>query len=195
MVVMLTRIRKQVKRIIEPLAETLAGANIRANYITVLGLIFAIIYFLEIMSYNIILGIIFLIISALMDAIDGEVARVSNTVSPFGSFLDSTLDRVEDILYISAFIFLGFSSYLVAIAVGLSLVISYIRAKAESLGLKMEGRGIIERGERIIFVLIILLVYVIVNKIVSVYIFYIFLMLTAITVIQRFYVVYSLLRK
>ncbi|WP_016730161.1 archaetidylinositol phosphate synthase [Saccharolobus islandicus] len=195
MVTMLTRIRRQIKRIIEPLAKTLAKFGVGANLITLLGLIFAIIYYFEIMRTNTALGIVFLVISAIMDGIDGEVARVSNTASPLGSFLDSTLDRIEDILYISAFIFLGFTSYLVAIAVGLSLTISYIRAKAESLGLKMEGRGIIERGERIIFVFIILLLYLIVSKQISLYVFYLFMLLTAITVIQRFHAVYSLLRK
>ncbi|MCH4814776.1 MAG: archaetidylinositol phosphate synthase [Saccharolobus sp.] len=195
MVVMLTRIRRQIKRIIEPLAKTLAKFGISANFITFLGLIFAIVYYFEIMRTNTALGIVFLVISAIMDGIDGELARISNTASPLGSFLDSTLDRIEDILYISAFIFLGFTSYLVAIAVGLSLTISYIRAKAESLGLKMEGRGIIERGERIIFVFIILLFYIIVSKQISLYVFYLFLLLTAITVIQRFHAVYSLLRK
>ncbi|WP_218258696.1 archaetidylinositol phosphate synthase [Saccharolobus shibatae] len=195
MVVMLTRIRRQIKRIIEPLAKTLAKFGISANFITLLGLIFAIVYYFEIMRTNTALGIVFLVISAIMDGIDGELARISNTASPLGSFLDSTLDRIEDILYISAFIFLGFTSYLVAIAVGLSLTISYIRAKAESLGLKMEGRGIIERGERIIFVFIILLFYIIVSKQISLYVFYLFLLLTAITVIQRFHAVYSLLRK
>nr|WP_206760544.1 archaetidylinositol phosphate synthase [Sulfolobus islandicus] len=192
---MLTRIRRQIKRIIEPLAKTLAKFGVGANVITLLGLIFAIIYYFEIMRTNIALGIVFLVISAIMDGIDGEVARVSNTASPLGSFLDSTLDRIEDILYISAFIFLGFTSYLVAITVGLSLTISYIRAKAESLGLKIEGRGIIERGERIIFVFIILLLYLIVSKQISLYVFYLFMLLTAITVIQRFHAVYSLLRK
>jgi archaetidylinositol phosphate synthase len=192
---MLTRIRRQIKRIIEPLAKTLAKFGVGANVITLLGLIFAIIYYFEIMRTNTALGIVFLVISAIMDGIDGEVARVSNTASPLGSFLDSTLDRIEDILYISAFIFLGFTSYLVAITVGLSLTISYIRAKAESLGLKMEGRGIIERGERIIFVFIILLLYLIVSKQISLYVFYLFMLLTAITVIQRFHAVYSLLRK
>ncbi|ADX82886.1 archaetidylinositol phosphate synthase [Saccharolobus islandicus] len=195
MVTMLTRIRRQIKRIIEPLAKTLAKFGVGANVITLLGLIFAIIYYFEIMRTNIALGIVFLVISAIMDGIDGEVARVSNTASPLGSFLDSTLDRIEDILYISAFIFLGFTSYLVAITVGLSLTISYIRAKAESLGLKIEGRGIIERGERIIFVFIILLLYLIVSKQISLYVFYLFMLLTAITVIQRFHAVYSLLRK
>jgi len=192
---MLTRIRRQIKRIIEPLAKTLAKFGVGANVITLLGLIFAIIYYFEIMRTNTALGIVFLVISAIMDGIDGEVARVSNTASPLGSFLDSTLDRIEDILYISAFIFLGFTSYLVAITVGLSLTISYIRAKAESLGLKMEGRGMIERGERIIFVFIILLLYLIVSKQISLYVFYLFMLLTAITVIQRFHAVYSLLRK
>ncbi|BDB97400.1 archaetidylinositol phosphate synthase [Saccharolobus caldissimus] len=192
---MITKIRRQSKRILTPIAKFLAKLHITPNYITLFGLIFSLLYFFEMMLSNLIFSIIFLIISALMDALDGEVARILNKSSNLGSFLDSTLDRVEDTLYISSFIFINFPSVLVVLSVGFSLIISYIRAKADALGLKMEGRGIIERGERIIFVFIILLVYIIFSKEVSLYIFYLFLVLTLITVIQRFYVVYSALRK
>lgn len=192
---MITKIRRQSKRILTPIAKFLAKLHITPNYITLFGLIFSLLYFFEMMLNNLIFSVIFLIISALMDALDGEVARVLNKSSNLGSFLDSTLDRVEDILYISSFIFINFPSVLVALSVGFSLIISYIRAKADALGLKIEGRGIIERGERIIFVFIILLFYIIFSKEVSLYIFYLFLLLTLITVIQRFYIVYSALRK
>ncbi len=191
---MLNQIRKQTKRVLTPIARAFLRINLSPNLITVLGLIFSFIYFFTMMKLNVVIAILFLILSSLMDAIDGEVARLSNKVSKFGSFLDSTLDRIEDIIYITGFIFIGFPSYLIALGVGLSLVISYIRAKAESLGLKMEGRGIIERGERIIFVLLILLIYLILGEVASLYLFYLFLVLTLITVIQRFYVVYSALK-
>ncbi|MEM0015795.1 MAG: archaetidylinositol phosphate synthase [Saccharolobus sp.] len=191
---MITKIRRQSKKILRPIAKVLVDIHVKANYITIVGLIFSLFYFFEMMGKNVIIALLFLILSALMDAIDGEVARLSNSVSSLGSFLDSTLDRIEDTLYISAFIFINFPSFLVAITVGLSLVISYIRAKAEALGIKMEGRGIIERGERIVFILIILLLSVFSYEI-SLYVYYLFLLLTSITVVQRLYVVYTVLAK
>ena len=191
---MITKIRRQSKKILRPIAKVLVDIHVKANYITITGLIFSLFYFFEMMGKNVIIALLFLILSALMDAIDGEVARLSNSVSSLGSFLDSTLDRIEDTLYISAFIFINFPSFLVAITVGLSLVISYIRAKAEALGIKMEGRGIIERGERIVFILIILLLSVFSYEI-SLYVYYLFLLLTSITVVQRLYVVYTVLAK
>ena len=191
---MITKIRRQSKKILRPIAKVLVDIHVKANYITITGLIFSLFYFFEMMGKNVIIALLFLILSALMDAIDGEVARLSNSVSSLGSFLDSTLDRIEDTLDISAFILINFPSFLVAITVGLSLVISYIRAKAEALGIKMEGRGIIERGERIVFILIILLLSVFSYEI-SLYVYYLFLLLTSITVVQRLYVVYTVLAK
>lgn len=189
--VLITKIRKQSKRILRPIALALIKINISANTITFMGLILSFLY-LAIMYFlkDIIIGLILLALSAFMDAIDGEVARLSNKAGSKGSFLDSSLDRIEDINYISGLFSLGFTPLLVGLLIGVSITISYLRAKAESLGIKMEGRGIIERGERIIFLVILLLLYLL-SFTVSYYFFLIFLILSIITVIQRFITVYS----
>ncbi|WP_205760709.1 archaetidylinositol phosphate synthase [Acidianus sulfidivorans] len=190
MVRMITRLRKESKRILTPIANSLVNLGINANSITVMGLILAFVYFGVMFIFkNPIYGIILLILSSLSDALDGEVARISGKAGNKGAFLDSSLDRIEDILFLSVFSFY-FNSYLVGILIGLSLVIPYLRARAEALGIKAEGKGIIERGERIIFTILILLLIAI-NINIAQYIFYVFIILSAVTVIQRFYLVIS----
>ncbi|MBB5252404.1 CDP-alcohol phosphatidyltransferase family protein [Sulfurisphaera ohwakuensis] len=188
---MITKIRKQSKKILQPIALALIKINVSANTITFVGLILSFLY-LAIMYFlkDIIIGLILLALSAFMDAIDGEVARLSNKAGSKGSFLDSSLDRIEDINYISGLFSLGFTPLLIGLLIGVSVTISYLRAKAESLGIKMEGRGIIERGERIMFLVILLLLYLL-SFTISYYFFLIFLILSIITVIQRFIAVYS----
>ena len=191
MLVLLTKLRKQSKKILQPIAKALVKAKLSANIITIIGLVFSFIY-LGIMLYsrNVILGILLLALSAFMDALDGEIARMGSKAGPKGSFLDSSLDRIEDINYISGLFALGYTPVILGFLIGVSVVISYLRAKAESLGLKMEGKGLIERGERIIFLLVLLIIYLISHKI-SYYFLLVFLLLSIITVIQRFITIYS----
>ncbi|AWR94819.1 archaetidylinositol phosphate synthase [Acidianus brierleyi] len=192
---MITRLRKESKKILRPIASALSKLGISANLMTIIGLVLALLYFIIIMLFrNPLYGLVLIIFSSLADALDGEIARITGKAGVLGSFLDSSLDRIEDTLFLSALCFLGFQSYLVAILVGLSLIIPYLRAKAESLGIKAEGKGIIERGERLIFIMIILLISMFYFQI-STYIFYIFIILSAITVIQRFFLVSSSLPK
>jgi len=189
--VLLTKLRRQSKKILQPIAKGFVKAKITANTITLLGFLISFLY-LGIMLYlkNVILGIILLALSAFMDALDGEIARMSGKAGPKGSFLDSSLDRIEDINYISGLYALGYNPLVLGILIGVSLVIPYLRAKGESLGLKMEGRGIIERGERIIFLLLLLVIYLFSFNI-SYYFLLIFLVLSIVTVIQRFLAIYS----
>ena len=190
MLVLITRLRRQTKKVLQPIAKGFVKAKITANTTTILGLVISFIY-LGVMLYlrDVILGILLLALSAFMDALDGEIARISGKAGSKGSFLDSSLDRIEDINYITGLYALGYTPIIIGLLIGVSLLIPYLRAKAESLGIKMEGRGIIERGERIIFLLILLLIYLFSFKI-SYYFLLVFLILSVITVIQRFIAIY-----
>ncbi len=191
MVSLITKLRSQSKRILNPIARSIAKNGISANFLTTLGLALSAVYAIVIfITRNALLGVLVIVMSSFMDALDGEVARVKGEASQFGAFLDSSFDRLEDTLFISPLVFLGFNSFLVATLIGFSLTISYLRAKAELAGLKMEGRGIVERGERIILTALTLLVYFF-NHDVSLVLFYVFYVLSLVTVIQRFYAVLS----
>ena len=104
----------------------------------------------------IILGGIVLLISGFFDIVDGAVARVTKSSSRKGSFLDSSLDKLSEVA-----VFLGLAigdlaePLLCMIALSLSRIVSYIRARAESLGIELKGIGIGERAERLLILAII----------------------------------------
>lgn len=188
---MITKLRATLKKVTIRIASVFVSAGISANTLTFVGLIFAILYFIILYFYrNPIIGALLVALSAFMDGIDGEVARLSRTAGPRGAFIDSSLDRIEDIFYISGFLFFQINSILIALLVGFSLSISYIRAKGELLGLKMEGIGLIERGERILFVLASLIFLEFFYKL-SLGLLVTLLILSIITVVQRFVYVYN----
>jgi CDP-diacylglycerol--glycerol-3-phosphate 3-phosphatidyltransferase len=114
------------------------------------------------------------------------VAKASNTASQRGAFFDSTIDRITDALLLGgiAWYFAGhespYMSMLPFAVAAVSALISYQRAKAESLGLDAKG-GLMERAERIIAICVGLL-----YEPLLIPILWVMLVLTSITAIQRF---------
>jgi archaetidylinositol phosphate synthase len=112
--------------------------------------------------YASVIGSILLLISGFFDVIDGSVARVTKQTSKKGAFLDSSFDKVSE-----AIIFIGIAvgnlanPILCMIALSLSIIVSYVRARAESLGVELKGIGIGERAERLLIIAIIGMVPVI----------------------------------
>ncbi|RLG46070.1 MAG: CDP-alcohol phosphatidyltransferase family protein [Thermoproteota archaeon] len=101
-----------------------------------------------------------MVLSSLLDAVDGQVARRTGRASRSGAFLDSTLDRVSDAAYVATLYVLGVLGPLPSLALLASAyLVSYTRARAEALGLGMEGVGLAERGERSVLILLALLLY------------------------------------
>jgi CDP-diacylglycerol--glycerol-3-phosphate 3-phosphatidyltransferase len=132
------------------------------------------------------LGLVLVILAALPDLFDGALAKASNTSSQRGAFFDSVIDRVTDALLFGgvAWYFASEESPHMAMLpfaiMALSSVISYQRAKAESLGLDAKG-GLMERAERIILFCLGLLIPPLLIPIL-----WVMLVLTGITAIQRF---------
>lgn len=155
MIKILTRFRAKIKKIIRPLVEKLALTGLEPNHVTILGLVVAFLTPLSVIYFGSLGYIVFVAISALLDALDGELARLKNRASRLGAFLDSFSDRVSDVLYIYSLIYLGLSSDIVILLIVLSILISYARARAEGLGISVEGVGLMERGERIIALILI----------------------------------------
>jgi archaetidylinositol phosphate synthase len=112
--------------------------------------------------YASVIGSILLLISGFFDVIDGSVARVTKQTSKKGAFLDSSFDKISE-----AIIFIGIAvgnlanPILCMIALSLSIIVSYVRARAESLGVELKGIGIGERAERLLIIAIIGMVPVI----------------------------------
>ncbi|MGB1676653.1 MAG: CDP-alcohol phosphatidyltransferase family protein [Acidimicrobiales bacterium] len=178
--------RKGVDKILDPIGVLLSRIGVTANALTATGIVIAGIGSVFIGQGRLFLGFIFLILTGLPDALDGAVAKASGTSSVRGAFLDSVSDRVTDIL-----LFCGIAWYLASnepgrimmlpVAVmGAAMLISYQRAKAESLGFDAKG-GIMERAERFIVLALGLLIS---NILIPV--LWVMLILTLITAIQRF---------
>ncbi|MFX1275439.1 MAG: CDP-alcohol phosphatidyltransferase family protein [Promethearchaeota archaeon] len=138
--------------------EFLVNHNITPNILSYLGFLNSLLaaFFLGIGTlHNIWFGWLspaFLIISGILDVLDGSVARKNGIDSKAGAFLDSNLDRLSDAVIIIGLIYGELLDFLLGfIILFLSIMISYIRSRAENEGVDMKGVGIMERGERILF--------------------------------------------
>jgi len=187
---MLTKLRRFLDTYTRKIGYAVAHIIPSPNIITILGLLFAIIFLSLIListNYTYVIAIIFYILSISMDVLDGAVAKATGKSSKVGAFLDSTIDRITDAIYILALYYiLDLNLIILFLLLFGCLMISYIRAKAESIGLKMEGIGIAERGDRLILILLILLTSIF-SKMSALILTVVLLVLVLITIVQRIY--------
>ena len=158
--IMLQRsLRDPVAKIISPIVKKLVNLGVSANTISTIGGVGAILcalYFFP--KGEFFIGVVFVSLFVLSDLFDGAVARASNKgENAWGALLDSTLDRASDAaIFFGGFLFFNQTSdplvVLFLIAVSASFLVSYIRARAESLSISCTG-GLAERSERLIIVL------------------------------------------
>jgi archaetidylinositol phosphate synthase len=107
-------------------------------------------------SFSGVVGGILLLISGICDVIDGSVARFANQMTKRGAFLDSSFDKIAEIIIFAGIAYGGLADpFLCLVSLGTSLLVSYTRARAESLGIKLRGVGIAERAERILLIALI----------------------------------------
>jgi CDP-diacylglycerol--glycerol-3-phosphate 3-phosphatidyltransferase len=182
------RWRQSVERGLRPVGNGLRSLGVPADALTVFGLLCSIATALLIGSGHLVWGVVGIIVSGVADLLDGAIARGSGQASPRGAFFDSVSDRVSD-----ALLFGGVAWYLadrspyypvLAFAVGAcSMMISYERARAESLGLDARG-GLMERAERFVFLAVALAFDILIPML------WVMLVLTALTATQRFVRVY-----
>ncbi len=149
-------IRKAFRGMLGPIARGLAAGKVHPNTISIVGVIPAIVAGYAFATGNVRLGGVLLGISGLLDLMDGQVARLSNMQTKFGALLDSTLDRYAEIAVFVGLAVLYRDSvtlYGVMLALGGSLMVSYVRARAEGLGSSCDG-GLLQRPERLVLILV-----------------------------------------
>jgi CDP-diacylglycerol---glycerol-3-phosphate 3-phosphatidyltransferase len=184
----------QLRRSFTPMVSALRWLRISPNQVTIAGTVLNLAAgALVIFDHLIYAGIVFLVAGS-FDMLDGALARLSQKVTPFGAFLDSTLDRVSEGVIFAAIGYLlategrSVGVALVVLALLGSILVSYTRARAEALGVECKV-GLMSRPERVILVAIGLFFDVLP------YVIYIMLALTAFTVIQRVVHTYRQLNK
>ncbi|SDU81217.1 phosphatidylinositol phosphate synthase [Arcanobacterium phocae] len=144
-----------------PVARLFVRLGISANIVTWTGAILSCVSALFFIPQNMLLtGVVITTIVVIFDNLDGQIARLTKTSSAWGSFLDSTLDRVTDAAVFAALGLWGYfhAATMVApwvmggaLAAGLlGSVVPYTRAKAESIGCSA-AVGFAERADRLVF--------------------------------------------
>jgi len=180
------RFRLQVERAVRPVGERLRRTKVTPDHLTVAGLVVAMDAAVSIGAGILRLGLLLVVLAALPDLFDGALAKASNQASQRGAFFDSTMDRVTDALLFGGVAWFladqrGARAALLPFAVmAVSSLISYQRAKAESLGLEAKG-GLMERAERIILLCVGLLFDALLW-----WAMWLMLALVAMTAVQRF---------
>jgi CDP-diacylglycerol--glycerol-3-phosphate 3-phosphatidyltransferase len=178
------RWRGRVERGLEPVSKGLHRARVKPDVLTVVGLAFSVATAFLIANGRLGLAVFGVILTGLPDILDGSLARHSGKASPRGAFFDSVVDRVSDAVLLGgvAWHLAGESAYLPMLAfaaVGLSMLISYERAKGEALGFTAKG-GLMERAERLVLLAVGLAFDLLVLAI------WVMIVLSAITAVHRF---------
>jgi CDP-diacylglycerol---glycerol-3-phosphate 3-phosphatidyltransferase len=133
--------------------------RIHPNTLTLIGVLINVAAAVALGRDHFMLAGVIMIVANIFDFIDGKVAHITNTVSRFGAFWDSTLDRFSDIALFLGLIYLYAdlrrTDYVMvtALAMMFSIMTSYARARAESLIEKCKV-GFMERPERIVLFMI-----------------------------------------
>jgi archaetidylinositol phosphate synthase len=156
---MLNNLRGILQPILEKIGKAFASTGLSANFWTLVGLVFALasalVYGLGI-EFGLIIGGILLLVSGFFDMVDGQVAKATGKTSQKGSYLDSMFDKIAEVAIFLGLLVGGYADpYLVLLAITLSLLVSYARAKSDALNIKLQGVGIGERAERLLVIAVI----------------------------------------
>jgi CDP-diacylglycerol--glycerol-3-phosphate 3-phosphatidyltransferase len=160
-----TNLQSGIYKVIDPVVKVLIKLGLTPNAVTTIGFVLnlgvAVIFILGAEEGN--RGDLryvgwaggLILFAGLFDMLDGQVARLGNMKSTFGALYDSVLDRYSELI-----MFFGICYYLVGhhyfissmfafIALIGSMMVSYVRARAESLGIECKG-GLMQRPERVV---------------------------------------------
>ncbi len=152
----LTEIRRTAARwITEPLKTVLVKSRLKPNTLTWIALAISIIASWAIATNQLVIGGFLVLLSGLFDILDGALARLTNQATRFGALLDSTFDRISDAIVFLGLLLLYIRSeglmeiVLIFLALIAALLTSYVRARAEGLGVNCPV-GLFTRTERVI---------------------------------------------
>lgn len=180
------KFRRPIDQAVKPIGDGLGRTRLTPDHLTIAGLVVGVGAAVAIGLGYLPLGLLLVVLAALPDLLDGALAKASGAASQRGAFFDSTVDRITDALLLGGvawYLASNESAHLTLLPfaiMALSSLISYQRAKAESLGLEAKG-GLMERAERVVLLCIGLLF-----EPLLVPVLWVMLALTAITAGQRF---------
>jgi len=150
-------VRSGVRRVMERIAGGAVALGLTPNIVTVLGLVPAVMCGFAFAAGRMRLAGGLLLVSGVMDMLDGAIARVAEGETRFGALLDSTIDRYAEIAVYMGLVILYRDSVWpltgVMLALCGSLMVSYVKARAEGLGLTC-NLGMLQRPERLVILMV-----------------------------------------
>ena len=160
---MLNKLRQSLGPRLDRMGALFASSGLSPNFWTALSLIFAaasgLMYMSSVSSLGLnwyvssLAGSMMLLISGFLDMVDGCVARATKRSNKKGAYLDSVFDKIsESIIFIGIALGGHANPVISQVALSLSLLVSYTRAKSEAVGIELKGVGIGERAERLLIV-------------------------------------------
>lgn len=189
-------VRRLAQSLLNSIAVRLNRLGVTPNALTLIGFLGMCVIGLLLANGQFALGGVLIILAGMFDALDGSLARLTNRVTKFGAFLDSTTDR-----YAEGVLFLGILAwylprgvtnvaYLVYLSLLGSLMVSYARARAEGIGVECK-EGLLTRFERIALLVIGLLLTAVFGDTPILVVLAILAVFTNITAVQRMWLVYK----
>jgi phosphatidylglycerophosphate synthase len=151
------RIRRNYEVVMMPVGRALSRLGLSANVISVLAVAAAGVACFGFATGRLGLGLAFVIVSVVIDMLDGSVARAAGTASPFGMVLDHTTDRYSELLYVFGLCYGGYAPFWLGLLCVFSMLMpSYVRAKVEGSGAgkSCQGVGIAERKEKLTIMIV-----------------------------------------
>jgi len=140
-----------------PVSKALAKMRVTPNALTILGLVFGILLY---MNSSAIWAPLILVISLICDGVDGSLAIITRQSSKWGALLDSVVDRLTEVFWVLALYSLGVDSKILITVLILASTQEYLRARAGGVGLKQVGVvTVAERPVRASFIFIALVAF------------------------------------
>lgn len=155
-------LRKVFKNVIDPIAKGLLKVGITPNTITAIGFLLSTVAAVFASQGRFTLAGLILLVAAPLDVVDGSMARLIGIPTQYGSLIDSVTDRYSELVVFGGMMFYFISTQntlaamLVYIAAAGSVLVSYVKARAEGLNLSAKV-GLLTRVERLIILIICLI--------------------------------------
>ncbi len=151
------KVKNWYLRLINPVVDFFISLELNPNFFTTIGFLLTVGAAVLFATGHLVIAGVIVLLAGTFDIIDGKVARATKRVTKFGALYDSTLDRYSEVImffglafyFVKADMFI--TSIAVSFAVGGSVMVSYVRARAEALGFQCKV-GIMQRPERVVYI-------------------------------------------
>ena len=148
------RLRSLLSPIVDGIARVLVKLGFSPSGLTVIGVLIACVAAALIAQGMLAVGGVVILIAGVFDMFDGAVARMTDRATKFGALFDSVMDRVSEAVVLLGLLWFyvedgeQLGAVLVYVSIVGSTLVSYVRARAEGLGIECKG-GLMQRPERV----------------------------------------------